>query len=131
MISTPYPAMEEDDDWLNDSGPNQGGATDPLTNVEYDRIASKYSDVCPLLPTRIFSLFEGKELIIGWIQGGNHRWEISNAARRFRFFLLYFSTTFEAFGEFTWESSCPTRSPLYPILPDKLGYIKRLYKGFE
>jgi hypothetical protein len=59
MISTPYPAMEEDDDWLNDTGPNQGGATDPLTNVEYDRIASKYSDVCPLLPTRIFSLFEG------------------------------------------------------------------------
>jgi hypothetical protein len=48
MISTPYPAMEEDDDWLNDTGPNQGGATDPLTNVEYDRIASKYSDVCPL-----------------------------------------------------------------------------------
>ena len=47
MISTPYPAMEEDDDWLNDTGPNQGGATDPLTNVEYDRIASKYSDVCP------------------------------------------------------------------------------------
>jgi len=46
MISTPYPAMEEDDDWLNDSsGPNQGGATDPLTNVEYDRLASKYSDV--------------------------------------------------------------------------------------
>ena len=45
MISTPYPAMEEDDDWLNDTGPNQGGATDPLTNVEYDRIASKYSDV--------------------------------------------------------------------------------------
>ena len=56
MISTPYPAMEEDDDWLNDTGPNQGGATDPLTNVEYDRIASKYSDVCPLLPTRTFSL---------------------------------------------------------------------------
>jgi hypothetical protein len=48
MISTPYPAMEEDDDWLNDTGPNQGGATDPLTKVEYDRIASKYSDVCPL-----------------------------------------------------------------------------------
>jgi hypothetical protein len=67
MISTPYPAMEEDDDWLNDTGPNQGGATDPLTNVEYDRIASKYSDVCPLLPTRIFSLFEWKELMLGWI----------------------------------------------------------------
>ena len=50
MISTPYPTMEEDDDWLDDSGPNQGGATDPLTNVEYDRIASKYSDVSPLLP---------------------------------------------------------------------------------
>jgi hypothetical protein len=48
MISTPYPSMEEDDDWLDDSGPNQGGATDPLTNVEYDRIASKYSDVRPL-----------------------------------------------------------------------------------
>ena len=60
MISTPYPAMEEDDDWLEDTGPNQGGATDPLTNVEYDRIASKYSDVCPLLPTRIFSLY-GRE----------------------------------------------------------------------
>lgn len=42
--------MEEDDDWLNDtSGPNQGGATDPLTNVEYDRIASRYSDVSLLL----------------------------------------------------------------------------------
>jgi hypothetical protein len=35
----------EEDDWLDDSGPSQGGATDPLTNVEYDRIASKYSDV--------------------------------------------------------------------------------------
>jgi hypothetical protein len=57
MISTPYPAMEEDDDWLNDTGPNQGGATDPLTNVEYDRIASKYSDVCPLSSTlHLFTL---------------------------------------------------------------------------
>jgi hypothetical protein len=71
MISTPYPAMEEDDDWLNDtSGPNQGGATDPLTNVEYDRIASKYSDVCP--PPCLFTLLihssDGRlELIIGWI----------------------------------------------------------------
>jgi hypothetical protein len=36
----------EDDDWLHDSSaPNQGGVADPLTNVEYDRLASKYSDV--------------------------------------------------------------------------------------
>ena len=50
MIAVPYPAtMDEDDDWLNDTGPSQGGATDPLTNVEYDRLASKYSDVS-LLP---------------------------------------------------------------------------------
>jgi hypothetical protein len=60
MISTPYPAMEEDDDWLNDTGPNQGGATDPLTNVEYDRIASKYSDVCPLVPNRFFFILENE-----------------------------------------------------------------------
>lgn len=38
----------EDDDWLHDSTtPYQGGVADPLTNVEYDRLASKYSDVCP------------------------------------------------------------------------------------
>jgi hypothetical protein len=40
----------EDDDWLHDSSaPYQGGAADPLTNVEYDRLASKYSDVRPPL----------------------------------------------------------------------------------
>jgi hypothetical protein len=61
MISTPYPAMEEDDDWLNDTtGPNQGGATDPLTNVEYDRIASKYSDVCPFFQFESFHIWKGR-----------------------------------------------------------------------
>jgi hypothetical protein len=52
MIAVPYPtAMDEDgdDDWLHDSGPGQGGVTDPLTNVEYDRLASKYSDVSPFI----------------------------------------------------------------------------------
>jgi hypothetical protein len=63
MISTPYPAMEEDDDWLNDTGPNQGGATDPLTNVEYDRIASKYSDVRSPLST--LNVDTDNRLVIG------------------------------------------------------------------
>ena len=50
-ITLPKPsAMDiEDDDWLHDSTtPYQGGVADPLTNVEYDRLASKYSDVSHL-----------------------------------------------------------------------------------
>lgn len=52
--------MEEDDDWLDDSGPSQGGATDPLTNVEYDRMASKYSDVSPFLSTSTWIYIDGR-----------------------------------------------------------------------
>lgn len=38
-----------DDDWLDASAPNQGGTADPLTSREYERLASRYSDVRPPL----------------------------------------------------------------------------------
>ena len=124
MISTPYPVMEEDDDWLNDTtGPNQGGATDPLTNVEYDRIASKYSDV----RLSLFSLFGDRELMIGRVQGGYYRWEINDFTRRFRFFLLNLSPTFETFRESTWKSSCPSRFTYYSIFTNQSGSVERLH----
>lgn len=40
-----------DDDWLDDDAPRQGGSADPLTSREYDRLASRYSDVSTSAPT--------------------------------------------------------------------------------
>ncbi len=37
--------MDEDDDWLSPPSQSQGGMTDPLVEQEYQRIASRYSDV--------------------------------------------------------------------------------------
>ncbi len=38
--------MDEDDDWLDQPSDAQGSATDPLVEQEYQRLTTRYSDVC-------------------------------------------------------------------------------------
>jgi hypothetical protein len=46
--------MDEDDDWLESGPAHQGSSADPLVEQEYQRLATRYSDVRPLLrPLRI------------------------------------------------------------------------------
>lgn len=40
--------MDEDDDWLEAGPSNQGSSADPLVEQEYQRIATRYSDVSRL-----------------------------------------------------------------------------------
>jgi hypothetical protein len=37
--------MDEDDDWLEGEATHQGSSSDPIVEQEYQRLATRYSDV--------------------------------------------------------------------------------------
>ena len=49
----------DDDDWLEDAGPSskvQGGAGDPLVDNEWNKLATKYSDVSSWICAQVLGL---------------------------------------------------------------------------